>query len=100
MTQTTVWGSIDLNGNIVVTGNSDFKVESANGGQFQISFNPVFTSTPVIVGSQNNFGYLEESNTDSVCFPVVTSSYFQVNTGTASGDLTNRTFAFIAIGNR
>ncbi len=91
------WGTVASNGQIV-NGSGDFTVTNTNGGRYTIAFSKGFSSTPAVVGSQNNFDSDNQSNRDGVAFPFVSKNSFQINTGDGNGSLSNRSFAFIAIG--
>ncbi|MDN7919233.1 hypothetical protein QZM99_14180 [Burkholderia gladioli] len=95
----TVWGSVDQDGNIL-SGSGDFSVENPSSGIYKIIFENTFNGIPAVVATQNNWGKTSEQNTDGVVVPVVNNNYCNIVTGNASGSQQiNRAFGFIAIGN-
>lgn len=91
------WGSVNANGQII-SGSNDFTVTNTSSGRYTIAFNQGFSTTPAVVGSQNNYDNANQSNLDGVAFPFVNTNSFQINTGDGTGKAANRSFAFIAIG--
>ena len=93
----TLYGSISEDGTIV-NGSGNFYVKHVGSGQYQIHFNVPFSSAPAIVGSQNNFGTLDQDPRDGCVFPFVTNENAIVIVSDNAGEHCDRSFSFIAIG--
>jgi hypothetical protein len=98
MSSHTLWGAINANGTIA-SSSGGFSVSHQGTGQYVISFRTLFQSTPSIVGSQTNYGALNQNPLDNVVFPFVDTGSATVLTGASNGSLQDRNFSFIAIGN-
>ena len=99
MSQSISWGYINADGTIK-DGSGDFTVTRVDNGVYQVSFSREFIATPAVVGSQTGYGSLGQANTDGVAFPFVEQISFTAKTGDSKGSAQNRSFSFIAIGNR
>src|ERR1051325_4279921 len=93
-----LWGAINANGTIASSGGG-FSVTRQGTGQYVISFRSLFQAVPSVVGSQTNFGGLNENPLDNIVFPIVDTGSATAITGDAQGNHQDRNFSFIAIGN-
>lgn len=75
---------------------SGFTVQRQFIGQYLITFWPPFPAVPAIVGSQTNFGLINQ--TGGVAFPGVERGQTWVLTTDASGVRADRSFSFTATG--
>ena len=96
MAQAIVWAEVGSDGELL--SGAGCTVLKTHEGTYQIDFTDNFSATPAIVGSQVNRHSPEEVTTDNVVFPFVTNSQATALTGNQSGDLSNRSFSFIAVG--
>jgi hypothetical protein len=96
-----LWGLVDSEGNLVggSLGVSASKPDK-KVGQYVINFPNQFRSLPAIVATQTNSGNLTESNTDGIVVPLLSIDSATLITGNNRSTPENRSFSFIAIGER
>ena len=96
MAQVIVWAEVGADGDLL--SGTGCSVTKTSEGTYQIDFTDNFSDTPAIVGSQVNRKSPSEVTTDNVVFPLVTHAQATALTGDKNGDLSNRSFSFIAVG--
>lgn len=96
-----LWGVIKPDGK-TVSGSGGFTVTQPQDqpGQYVIAFPNQFSSLPAIAATQTNLGNLTESNRDGIVVPVLTTGSATLITGNNKSTPENRSFSFIAIGDK
>ncbi|WP_299627981.1 hypothetical protein [uncultured Tenacibaculum sp.] len=96
MATKTIYGTVSSNGSII--SGSGFIVQKQNTGTYLIDFEPGFSQTPAVVGSQTGYGSIDENPLDNVVFPYINQGSTTALTADSSGHKKDRQFSFIAIG--
>ncbi len=99
-TDRVLWGVVNSEGKLVNDSGGVSVSKPNEAGQYVIKFPNQFSSLPAIVATQTNLGDLTESNTDGIVVPLLTNDSATLITGNNRSTHDNRSFSFIAIGER
>ena len=91
-----IFGNVDASGTRI--SGEGFSCKPVATGLYEIEFDENFGRAPAIVGSQINYGKLDQDTRDGVVFPQLNKKIAIAKTGDSFGKGTNRDFSFIAIG--
>lgn len=102
MSNQIIFGNVNAIGT-KFTGSDGFSVNRQSKGTYVISFNPDFTESPALVTSQNfpdwNGDGVSGNTKDNVVIHKLSNNQAILTTGDQDGNLIDRNFSFIAIGN-
>lgn len=100
MADHTIWGVVYANGS-VASGSGDFRVDHLDKGLYTILFENSFARLPAVVTTQlypNQPDSHGGDPRDNSVVVYITEDYCRVMMGTDGGDMANRDFSFIAMG--